>query len=101
MRNIDTMDAKDWIILRLLRVCAYQTQARNDPDFVKAAYWAARNIAIFGTGPGYYASSALATTLAKEKEADLYIYKQWPQPDDADSIVPFEALLTSVQTNDN
>ncbi len=100
MRNVDTMDAKDWIILRLLKLCASAPQTRTSPDFAKTAYWAATNLDVLACGAQSVAT-VLHETLARERAADLYIYEQWPRPDSIDAIVPFEALLTSVQTNDN
>ena len=35
------MDAKDWIILRLMRAIAKGTASRNHPDFQKTCLWMA------------------------------------------------------------
>jgi len=100
VRNIDTMDAKDWIILRLLKLCTLAPQLRGANDFANAAFWVANNIDIFTDGPRSV-HAALRAAIARENTANEYICTQWPQPDSVDAIVPFEALLTSVQTNDN
>lgn len=96
LRNLDTMDARDWIILRLLKLCA-ESMAHKHPDFSKAALWVANNIDIWHPSK---VPETLHATLRHETTQDLYIAQQWMQPTDLDGLVPFEALLVSVQTND-
>ena len=102
LRTIDTMDAKDWIILRLLRVCAAADQrpARHTSDFIRAVNWAAHNLDILDSCGSKDISLALNNDIKRQDDADRYIYAQWSTPDHIDALVPFEALLTSVQTND-
>ena len=98
-RTIDTMDAKDWIILRLLRVCARADteRPRFTSDFTRTVFWASNNFDMNHCTP---VQEALHADIKRQDAADRYIYKQWTEPTDLDSLVPFEALLTSVQTND-
>lgn len=102
LRNIDTMDAKDWIILRLLRLCAINQQARVSSDFSRTTVWVANNIDIFShEHTPRDVALALHNDVKRQEQADRYIYAQWPQPDHIDALVPFEALLVSVQSNDS
>ena len=50
LRNIDTMDEKDWIILRLMRVCAMADKQKPllTRDFSKALMWVSKNFDILG-----------------------------------------------------
>ena len=97
LRNLDTMDAKDWIILRLLKVRANERDTRLHPDVVKALDWAGRNINMWESAK---VPETLHASLKHEAAQDKYIYSQWTAPTTVDEVVPFEALLTSVQQND-
>ena len=96
LRNLDTMDTKDWIILRLMRLVA-ETPSRLHPDFSKAAWWLADNIDIWTRGG---VVDVLNSTRTREAARDIFIAQQWARPTTVDEVVPFEALLTSVQQND-
>ena len=96
LRNLDTMDAKDWIILRLMRLVA-ETPSRLHPDFSKAARWLTDNIDIWASRS---VVDALNSTRAREAAQDIFIAQQWVRPTAVDEVVPFEALLISVQQND-
>lgn len=101
LRNIDTMDEKDWIILRLMRVCAMADKQKPllTRDFSKALMWMSKNFDVLDGG--------LSRTLRADDErrdaADLYLHEQYkfPEPLHVDHFVPMTALLVSAQTNDN
>ena len=100
-RLINTLDAKDWIVLRLLTLCVRNSQLRCASDVQKAIEWIARGP--LGTGPEKELDEIrdiLQTDVDWQAEVNKYLYAQFVQPVDLDGLVPFEAFLTSVQTND-
>jgi len=100
-RLINTLDAKDWIILRLLTLCARNQQLRSATDVNKAIEWIARSP--LGDGSGKELDEIrdiLQADVDWRAEVNKYLCAQFVQPEDLDGLVPFEAFLTSVQAND-
>lgn len=92
-RTIDTMDEKDWIILRLMRACG-QANPRSQPDFIEGALWLDAQLDLYNYTPGGDLMQALKADDERRRPIDLYHCGQWANQ-------PFEAYITSVMVNDN
>ena len=100
-RLINTLDANDWIILRLLTLCARNSQLRCASDVQKAIEWIARGPLGYGSEKELdEINTVLHADINWQAEVNKYLCAQFVQPVDLDGLVPFEAFLTSVQTND-